>query len=170
MGFAEHWSELQFGLECLNKGNAKRKFRQAIKYSFGGLCAYCRNKRATTLDHIKPRSRGGSNLRSNLVPACIECNHSKGSENWLVWYQRQEFYNKIVEELIDEWIANKYYDSDEDDSKPNNRTEVCAHKSPLRSGEDEQTSPGKDGIKIIKDTHGAEKRHTVYACRKWNPV
>ena len=145
MGIAEHWSELQFSLECLNKGNAKRKFRHAIKYAFGGFCAYCRCNRATTLDHIKPRSKGGSNLRSNLIPACIECNHSKGSENWLTWYQRQEFYNKIAEELIEEWIANKQYDFEEDDGQQlNDRATVCSDPSPLRSGEDEPPSVGKD--------------------------
>ena len=145
MGIAEHWSELQFSLECLNKGNAKRKFRHAIKYAFGGFCAYCRCHRASTLDHIKPRSKGGSNLRSNLIPACIECNHSKGSENWLTWYQRQEFYNKIAEELIEEWIANKQYDFEEDDGHQlNNRATVCSQQSPLRSGEDEPDGIGEN--------------------------
>ncbi len=144
--FAEHWSELQFDLECLNKGNAKRKFRQAIKYSFGGLCAYCRCQRATTLDHIKPRSNGGSNLRSNLVPACIECNHSKGSENWLVWYQRQEFYNKIVEELIEEWASNRSHDSEEDGSETNTRTALCNGTSQTRSKTDESTCFGEDRL------------------------
>tara|TARA_E500000305_G_C3949014_1_gene201236 strand:+ start:110 stop:559 length:450 start_codon:yes stop_codon:yes gene_type:complete len=144
MGIAEHWGDLQFSLECLNKGNAKRQFRHAIKYAFGGLCAYCRCARATTLDHIKPRSKGGSNLRSNLVPACTECNHSKGSENWLVWYQRQEFYSKIVEELIDEWIENKYYDLEDDEPGINDRTAVCSDTSTLRSEQDEPPSVGKN--------------------------
>ena len=164
MGIAEHWSELQFGLECLNKGNAKRQFRHAIKMSFGGLCAYCRSKRATTLDHIKPRMKGGSNLRSNLVPACVECNHSKGSENWLVWYQRQEFYNKIVEELIDEWIVNKLYDMEEDEPGTNDRATVCSDPSTLRSGKDEPPCPRKNCTASAKDTHGAEERYPIYAC------
>ena len=164
MGIAEHWSELQFGLECLNKGNAKRQFRQAIKYSFGGLCAYCRSKRATTLDHIKPRSKGGSNLRSNLIPACIECNHSKGSENWLTWYQRQEFYNKIAEELIEEWIANKQYDFEEDDGNQlNDRTTVCSNESPLRGGEDESSSFREDCVALVKVENGAEEWHPTDA-------
>ena len=146
MGIAEHWSDLQFGLECLQKGNAKRQFRQAIKYSFGGLCAYCRCRRASTLDHIKPRSKGGSNLRSNLVPACLECNHSKGSESWLPWYQRQEFFNEVVQELIEEWIANKYYDLEEDERRPNYRAEICSDTSPLRSREDEPPCSREDNL------------------------
>jgi len=162
MGIAEHWSELQFSLECLNKGNAKRKFRQAIKYSFGGLCAYCRCQRATTLDHIKPRSKGGSNLRSNLVPACVECNHSKGSENWLIWYERQRFYSKVVEELIEEWVSKKYYDLEDDDTGLNDRAEVCTHPSALRSGTDEPPSLGENCTEAVKNANGTEERHSKH--------
>ena len=31
-----------------------------------------------TLDHRTPRSMGGTNDRSNLTTACIDCNHAKG--------------------------------------------------------------------------------------------
>lgn len=125
MGYAEDWGELMFDLQCLTKGSAKRQFKQDIRYSFGGLCAYCRCKRANTIDHLKPRCKGGSNLRSNLVPACHECNHSKGSELWLSWYQRQTFYNTVAQELIEEWIANKRMDLDDYDERIDNRTAVC---------------------------------------------
>ena len=170
MGIAEHWGDLQFSLECLNKGNAKRKFRQAIKYSFGGLCAYCREKRATTLDHIKPRSKGGSNLRSNLLPTCLECNHSKGSENWLTWYQRQEFYNKIAEELIEEWIANQQYDFEEDNGNElNDRTAVCTNESTLRSREDEPLSARKDCVALTQVEDGTEEWYSRDAYDEWHP-
>tara|TARA_B100000902_G_C26634171_1_gene585929 strand:- start:16 stop:414 length:399 start_codon:yes stop_codon:yes gene_type:complete len=126
MACVETWGELLFDLHCLTKGSAKKTFRQGIRYSFGGLCAYCRCKRATTLDHIKPKCKGGSNLRSNLVPACRECNHSKGSESWLLWYQQQDFYCEVAKELIEEWIQNKRYDEEElNGPRINDRTEVC---------------------------------------------
>lgn len=126
MGYAEDWKELMFSLQCLSKGSAKRQFRQDLKYAFGGLCAYCRENRATTLDHIKPKSSGGSSLRSNLLPCCRSCNHDKASENWLVWYQRQEFYNTIAKELIEEWIANERIDAEDlEDERLNDRTTVC---------------------------------------------
>ena len=125
MGYAEDWGELMFSLQCLSKGSAKRQFRETIRYSFGGLCAYCRCKRADTVDHLKPRSKGGSNLRSNLVPACKSCNHSKGSEDWLTWYEQQEFYSEVAKELIEEWIANKRMDLEDYDERIDDRTEVC---------------------------------------------
>lgn len=147
MGISEDWHELMFELTCLTKGSAKKQFRQSIKYAFGGLCAYCRCKRATTIDHLKPRSRGGSNLRSNLVPACLECNHAKGSEDWLTWYQRQDYYNSVAQELIEEWIINKRLDDEEDqlnERTTNFRATVCSNEGTIRSFENEQTCPGKD--------------------------
>jgi 5-methylcytosine-specific restriction endonuclease McrA len=44
---------------------------------YGGLCAYCLERPATTLDHAVPLSRGGTNYPENLDPACRQCNSSK---------------------------------------------------------------------------------------------
>ena len=145
MGIAEDWGDLLFNLDCLSKGAAKRKFRKSIKYGWGGLCAYCRSNRATTLDHLKPKSRGGSSLRSNLIPACKKCNHDKGSLNWLEWFQRQEFYNSVAEELIEEWISNKRFIEEElDDPRIDVRAKVCLEQGTLRSPADEPPSIGEN--------------------------
>jgi 5-methylcytosine-specific restriction endonuclease McrA len=42
-----------------------------------GHCAYC-GGRATTIDHVLPRSRGGKNTWLNTVAACGPCNQRKG--------------------------------------------------------------------------------------------
>ncbi|MFC5215481.1 RNA-guided endonuclease IscB [Streptomyces coerulescens] len=43
-------------------------------------CAYCGASGVPlNIDHIEPRSRGGSDRISNLAVACIPCNHAKGS-------------------------------------------------------------------------------------------
>ena len=145
MGIAEDWGELLFSLDCLSKGQAKRRFRKSIKYGWGGLCAYCRSNRATTLDHLKPKSRGGSSLRSNLVPACQSCNHSKGSRDWLDWFQEQEFYNETAKELIEEWISNKRFIEEElGDGAVINRAKVCASTGEVRSIENEPPSVGEN--------------------------
>ena len=142
MGIAEDWKDLMFDLSCLSKQVAKRRFRKSIKYGWGGLCAYCRCNRATTLDHLKPKSRGGSSLRSNLIPACRECNHAKGSQPWLVWFQQQSFYNETAKELIEEWISNKRFIEEElDGCSIIDRTEVCINESEVRSLTDEPASP-----------------------------
>ena len=163
MGIAEHWTELTFSLECLNKGNAKRRFRQAIKYAFGGLCAYCRSARATTLDHIKPRSKGGSNLRSNLVPCCPDCNHSKGSELWLLWYERQDFYNAVVKEVIQEWIDNKHYDLENDERTTYTGATVCSAESTIRSNSDEPASSRENCSSFAEIENGTEEWYSEYS-------
>jgi 5-methylcytosine-specific restriction endonuclease McrA len=50
-----------------------------IKYAY--RCAYCGKTNVPfEIDHIQPRSRGGSKRVSNLALACHECNQAKGSE------------------------------------------------------------------------------------------
>ncbi|MCY0904804.1 HNH endonuclease [Arthrobacter sp. H14-L1] len=41
-------------------------------------CAYC-GKSATTVDHIEPRSHGGTESWENLVACCLRCNGLKGN-------------------------------------------------------------------------------------------
>jgi 5-methylcytosine-specific restriction endonuclease McrA len=42
----------------------------------GRRCAYC-GKRADTIDHVIPRSRGGTHSWENCVAACRVCNSRK---------------------------------------------------------------------------------------------
>jgi 5-methylcytosine-specific restriction endonuclease McrA len=42
----------------------------------GRVCAYCA-KRADTIDHVVPRSRGGMHTWDNCVAACRQCNSRK---------------------------------------------------------------------------------------------
>jgi 5-methylcytosine-specific restriction endonuclease McrA len=47
----------------------------------GNVCQYCgrkREPRELTLDHVVPRSRGGSSSWENIVIACLDCNSRKG--------------------------------------------------------------------------------------------
>lgn len=44
----------------------------------GKICAYC-GRRATTVDHVEPKSKGGSHNETNLVAACKSCNFKKGT-------------------------------------------------------------------------------------------
>ena len=44
------------------------------------LCQYCGSKGDLSLDHVLPRSRGGSSSWKNLVTACKPCNTRKGDE------------------------------------------------------------------------------------------
>lgn len=47
-------------------------------------CAYC-DKPASHLDHVHPLSRGGEDVEKNILPACPECNLSKGAKSLAEW-------------------------------------------------------------------------------------
>lgn len=51
----------------------------------GKTCAYCMNATATTIDHVLPLVRGGTNYEGNLTPACKSCNSSKGYRTIIEW-------------------------------------------------------------------------------------
>jgi 5-methylcytosine-specific restriction endonuclease McrA len=51
--------------------------RRAVLDRDGHQCAYC-GVRADTIDHVRPRSRGGQHVWTNVVAACARCNHRKG--------------------------------------------------------------------------------------------
>ena len=60
-------------------------FRQRAPWSRRGVlvrdrhrCAYC-GRRATTVDHVLPRSRGGGDTWLNTVASCAEDNHRKAA-------------------------------------------------------------------------------------------
>jgi 5-methylcytosine-specific restriction endonuclease McrA len=44
------------------------------------VCQYCGpdGNKATTIDHVLPKSRGGGSNPGNLVAACFKCNQKKG--------------------------------------------------------------------------------------------
>ncbi|AAZ56244.1 HNH nuclease [Thermobifida fusca YX] len=50
--------------------------RVALMRRDGYHCAYC-DRRAETIDHVIPRSRGGQHVWENVVAACRSCNHRK---------------------------------------------------------------------------------------------
>ena len=77
-----------YNLITMTSPEAKRLWRRAIKEHFKCQCVYCGETyelHELTLDHVHPKSLGGEDLTSNLVPACTHCNQDKGSNNWLNW-------------------------------------------------------------------------------------
>lgn len=56
--------------------------RTAVMLRDAYTCQYCAEtpgRQFLTVDHIIPRSRGGSHEWDNLVTACMRCNQKKGS-------------------------------------------------------------------------------------------
>lgn len=92
-----------YNLIAMTSPEAKRLWRRAIKEKFECRCVYCGETydlSKLTLDHVKPRCRGGEDLTRNVVPACRKCNQDKGSRNWLSFMRETFGLNPEREQLI----------------------------------------------------------------------
>ncbi len=59
----------------------KRNKKTQLIGGFGLRCWWCEDclpSEKLTLDHLIPKSRGGSNSLENLRLACFQCNNSRG--------------------------------------------------------------------------------------------
>jgi 5-methylcytosine-specific restriction endonuclease McrA len=54
-----------------------------------GLCVYCTDRTALTMDHIDPLALGGAHDIDNIAAACLSCNTSKSDTPLLLWLARQ---------------------------------------------------------------------------------
>lgn len=77
---------LSLGRESLNESEYQQgtlagyEVRQYLLEKWGRACAYCGAENTPLqVDHIRPRSAGGSDRISNLTLACEPCNQSKGA-------------------------------------------------------------------------------------------
>ena len=97
-----------FSLETMSRKEARRLWRDGIKACWDNRCAFCNGtpiaEESLTLDHVKPRSAGGQDLTSNLVPACASCNSDKASLDWKAWFRAQPFYDPMRECEIESWM------------------------------------------------------------------
>jgi hypothetical protein len=75
---------------------AKRMWRESIKAHYNHRCVYCNSPDHLTLDHVRPRCRGGRSDASNLVAACRSCNRSKGSSDFHDWFLNQPFFHPSI--------------------------------------------------------------------------
>ena len=88
---------------------AKRRYRQAIYEAWNHKCGYC-EEMATSLDHIVPKFKSGSNNRYNLVPACRKCNADKGSKNMEEWFKTKDYFSQVELEAIKTWMSDDVKD------------------------------------------------------------
>ncbi len=68
------------GVEYQQGELAGYELREYVLEKWGRQCGYCGKKDTPLeLDHIEPKSKGGSNRASNFLPACRACNQRKGN-------------------------------------------------------------------------------------------
>ena len=67
----------------------KSSTRYAIYHRDGFACVYCGATKADgvqlTLDHVKPRSRDGTHVVTNLVTCCTACNTARADRGIRAW-------------------------------------------------------------------------------------
>lgn len=70
-------------------------------------CAICGGYLRLTIDHIIPRSRGGTDERSNLRILCVWCNSTRNSLEW----SDAEVYGRRVQNYLNQyrWRALQIY-------------------------------------------------------------
>ena len=96
--------DLLFELKCLQRSTARKRFRKDIFEAWQHRCAYCDRDKASTLDHVVPKSKGGTTARSNLVVSCACCNLSKSDLLWFSWYRSQDFWCPDREQKLLNWV------------------------------------------------------------------
>ena len=59
-------------------GHRRKITRRAVFARDGWTCQYCGSRSSLTVDHVVPRSKGGSSTWDNIVASCAPCNRRKG--------------------------------------------------------------------------------------------
>jgi 5-methylcytosine-specific restriction endonuclease McrA len=70
------------GVEYQQGELAGYEVKEYLLEKWGRKCAYCGAENAPLeVEHMQPRSKGGSNRISNLTLACVACNQAKGNQD-----------------------------------------------------------------------------------------
>ena len=88
------------GMQKVNSSDLRRLKTLERQQS---MCLYCGTAiglQSCELDHIVPRSDGGSNRSENLVAVCKECNHEKGARPFVVFAESSAKLGVSVDEAI----------------------------------------------------------------------
>jgi len=96
----EHYLQ---NLITMQSPDAKKLWRRAVKEHFNCTCVYCgelHELHNLTIDHVRPKCKGGRDVTTNVVPSCRRCNQEKGSRNWLDWMRATFGYHPAREHVI----------------------------------------------------------------------
>ncbi len=98
--------------ELLNTLTVK-EWNMILKH-FNKSCAYCgmtenehvkQKRQVLHQEHFIPLSKGGEYTVNNIIPACENCNSSKGAKDFFEWYPTYEHYDKKKEKFILEYLG-----------------------------------------------------------------
>lgn len=96
-----------YNLHTVNRKEAKKMWRKKIKEQWDNQCAYCGSTENLTIDHVVPKSKGGTNFTQNVICSCLSCNGSKANTEWEEWYLNQDFFQEANKRRIQDWIGHQ---------------------------------------------------------------
>lgn len=127
--------------------------RTYLLHKWEGQCAYCGKEGKLEVEHVQPRSQGGSNSMNNLVVACRPCNEKKGSRSLA------EFLTKKPAQLkrIQDELGKSYADTAAvNATKSRLLDELKTFGYPVETGSGAQTS-------FNRQEQGYDKAHWIDA-------
>lgn len=80
--------------------------RAYLMHKWEGKCAYCGKEGKLEVEHVQPRSRGGSNSVNNLVVACRPCNEKKGNKSLAEFLVKKPAQLKRIQEELGKSYAD----------------------------------------------------------------
>ena len=99
-------SRLYKGLQ--NGSMRKQSIYKNEREKLSGIskCSYCGSGAELTLDHLFPKSRGGSDSGDNLVYCCQKCNSSKHNKDYFEWIAEKSM--PTSPEIAERYLKNAY--------------------------------------------------------------
>ena len=85
-----------------------RDYRKAALKRDHYTCLWC-GRPGTTVDHIIPASKGGSDLPQNLLAACMECNTKRGNRSAFSYFREKIFSAPYRMKLFYRILKAKYH-------------------------------------------------------------
>ncbi len=92
--------------DAMNSKTKQNKIERRIELNGSECCWCCKklNREDITVEHLIPKSLGGSNAFDNLYLACRHCNQSRGNHLLPPKYSVKSIgYQKLLE-----WLLNAY--------------------------------------------------------------
>ena len=66
-------------------GRTVPRLRALVLTTYGDRCVHCGLSGARSVEHVQPRSMGGTDALANLRPAHLACNISRGTDPMPGW-------------------------------------------------------------------------------------
>jgi hypothetical protein len=85
----------------------RQKVKRILLQRDGNRCFYCRHvmtgdsKRRASIEHLTPRSFGGSNFFDNLALACAECNEARDNKCLVTYCENVQTIYLTLSEAMD---------------------------------------------------------------------